>query len=80
MKLLKGMTQLGVFSMTGAGAMAFSVAHAQSVPDATQAPEPVQAIVRMALDNGCNVICFDPDGPVIDGLEWFDDPEPEGEA
>jgi len=30
-------------------------------------PDAVQKIVRYALDNECNVICFDPDGPDLEG-------------
>ena len=30
-------------------------------------PDAVQMIVRHAVDNGCNVICFDPDGPDLEG-------------
>ena len=29
-------------------------------------PDEVQKIVRYALDNECNVICFDPDGPDLE--------------
>lgn len=40
-------------------------------------PEAAQKIVRLALNNGANVICFDPDGSEHPDLEWFeDDPEP----
>src|SRR5437868_323606 len=30
-------------------------------------PDAVQKIVRYALDNECNVICFDPDAPDLEG-------------
>ena len=30
-------------------------------------PDEVQKIVRYALDNECTVICFDPDGPDLEG-------------
>ncbi|SRR5216683_6359521 len=30
-------------------------------------PDEVQKIVRYALDNQCNIICFDPDGPDLEG-------------
>src|SRR6266853_1268998 len=30
-------------------------------------PAEVQKIVRYALDNECNIICFDPDGPDLEG-------------
>jgi hypothetical protein len=37
-------------------------------------PEPVRKIIRHALDSGANVICFDPDGPELEGdFEWFPD-------
>jgi hypothetical protein len=30
-------------------------------------PDEVRKVVRYALDNGCNVICFDQDGPDLEG-------------
>lgn len=38
-------------------------------------PEDLTAVIELALDNGCDVLCLDSDGPEIDGLtvyEWED--------
>lgn len=38
-------------------------------------PEDLAAVIELALDNGCDILCLDSDGPVIEGLpvyEWRD--------
>lgn len=44
-------------------------------PEADEAlPEPVRKVIRFALDQGCHIISFDPDGVVLDGdFELFEE-------
>lgn len=42
------------------------------IDEETEIPEELKSLVKLAQDNGCEVLCLDCDGPEIEGIPTYD--------